>query len=251
MRRLKLFFFALFPDFKKVRTPTASAEMTRQVEISTLSAHQMAHAGVVAHTSSWTPAAYEPEESAPWNSDVGGLPVLPVGRREQGDKVVCILMGLTAGNAAGYRGGAINTGIEDFLVLPAVPVVPLLPGPALRDGFSHVLGLRIVVPEALRRPAGQLLRQQQRSPLQTLRRLFRQLLRQRQSLGLIYSVVYLTQLASCIRPPDLSCVCRELTGRVIILIVTRHRWWYNETGSTSTKWSIFQGLLMRLAPGLS
>ena len=28
-------------------------------------------------------------------------------------------MGLTAGNAAGYRGGAINTGIEDFLVLPA------------------------------------------------------------------------------------------------------------------------------------
>ena len=82
--------------------------MTRQVEISTLSAHQMAHAGVVAHTSSWTPAACEPEESAPWNSDVGGLPVLPVGRREQGDKVVCILMGLTAGNAAGYRGGAIK-----------------------------------------------------------------------------------------------------------------------------------------------
>ena len=108
----------------------------------------MAHPGVVAHTSSWTPAAYEPEESAPWNSDVGGLPVLPVGRREQGDKVENFLMGLTAGNAAGYRGGAINTGIEDFLVLPAVPVVPLLPGPALRDGFSHVLGLRIVVPEA-------------------------------------------------------------------------------------------------------
>ena len=129
-------FFALFPNFKKVRSPTASAEMTRQVEISTLSAHQMALAGVVAHTNSWTPAAYEPEESAPWNSDVGGLPVLPVGRREQGDKVECILMGLTAGNAAGYRGGAINTGIEDFLVLPAVPVVPLLPGPALRDGFS-------------------------------------------------------------------------------------------------------------------
>ena len=168
LRRLKGF-FALFPVFKKVRSPTASAEMTRQVEISTLSAHQMAHAGVVAHTSSWTPAAYELEESAPWNSDVGGLPVLPVGRREQGDKVVCILMGPTAGNAAGYRGGAINTGIEDFLVLPAVPVVPFLPGPALRDGFSHVLGLRIVVPEALRRPSGQLLRQRQRSPLQTLR----------------------------------------------------------------------------------
>ena len=91
-------------------------------------------------------------------------------------------MGLTAGNAAGYRGGAINTGIEDFLVLPAVPVVPLLPGPALRDGFSHVLGLRIVVPEALRRPSGQLLRQRQSGPLQALRRLLCQLLRQRQSL---------------------------------------------------------------------
>ena len=58
----------------------------------------------------------------------------------------------------------------------------LIPGSALRDGFSHVLGLRIVVPEALRRPSGQLLRQRQRSPLQTLRRLFGQLLRQRQSL---------------------------------------------------------------------
>ena len=100
-------------------------------------------------------------------------------------------MGLTAGNAAGYRGGAINTGIEDFLVLPAVPVVPLLPGPALRDGFSHVLGLRIVVPEALRRPSGQLLRQRQSGPLQALRRLLCQLrrcgvscqlLRQRQAL---------------------------------------------------------------------
>ena len=46
-------------------------------------------------------------------------------------------------------------------MLPAVTVVPLLPGPALRDGFSHVLGLRIVVPEALRRLSGQLLRQRQ------------------------------------------------------------------------------------------
>ena len=59
---------------------------------------------------------------------------------------------------------------------------PFSPGPALRDGFSHVLGLRIVVPEALRRPSGQLLRQRQCSPLQTLRRLFCQLLRERQSL---------------------------------------------------------------------
>ena len=52
-------FFALFPRFQK------SAEMTRQVEISTLSAHQMAHGGVVPHLSSWTPAACELEESSP------------------------------------------------------------------------------------------------------------------------------------------------------------------------------------------
>ena len=58
------FFFALFPHFKKVRSPAASAEMTRQVEISTLSSHQMAPAGVVAHSSSWTPAAYELEDSS-------------------------------------------------------------------------------------------------------------------------------------------------------------------------------------------
>ena len=68
----------------------------------------------------------------------------------------------------------------------------LIPGSALRDGFSHVLGLRIIVPEALRRPSGQLLRQRQCSPHQTLRRLFRQLLRQRQSL------VDLSILDSCI-----------------------------------------------------
>ena len=94
------------------------------------------------------------------------------------DKVVCILMGLTAGNAAGYRSGAINTGIEDFLVLPAVPVVPILPGPALRDGFSHVLGLRIVVPEALLR-------------------LFRQLLRRRQSLVVLSYSAGVLYKASC------------------------------------------------------
>ena len=59
-------FFSHFSRIsKKVRSSTASAEMTRQVEISTLSAHQMAHGGVVAHTSSWTPAAYELEESSP------------------------------------------------------------------------------------------------------------------------------------------------------------------------------------------
>ena len=99
-------FFALFPNFKKVRGLAASAEMTRQVEISTLSAHQMAPAGVVAHSSSWTPAAYELEESAPWNSHIGGLSELPDGRREQGDKVENFLMDPTAGNAAGNRGGA-------------------------------------------------------------------------------------------------------------------------------------------------
>ena len=113
--------FRTFPVFKKVRSPTASAEMTRQVEISTLSAHQMAHGGVVAHSSSWTPAAYELEESSPLlDSHIGGLPEPHDGRREQGDKVVYILMCLTAGNAAGYRGGVINTGVEDILVLPAV-----------------------------------------------------------------------------------------------------------------------------------
>ena len=37
MRRLKVF-FALFPRFEKVRDPAAGAEMTRQVQISTLSA---------------------------------------------------------------------------------------------------------------------------------------------------------------------------------------------------------------------
>ena len=63
--------------------------------------------------------------------------------------------------AAGNRGGAKNTGTVAVLVLPAVTVVPFLPGPALRDGFSHVLGLRIIVPEALRRLSGQLLRQRQ------------------------------------------------------------------------------------------
>ena len=91
-----------------------------------------------------------------------------------------ILMCLTAGNAAWYRGGVEKAGIEDILVLPPVTVVYLLPGPALRDGFSHVLALRIVVPEALRRLSGQLLRQRQSGPLQTLRRPCGQLLRQRQ-----------------------------------------------------------------------
>ena len=53
------FFSHFSPISKEVRGSAASAEMTRQVEISTLSAHQMAHGGVVAYYSSWTVAAYE------------------------------------------------------------------------------------------------------------------------------------------------------------------------------------------------
>ena len=69
----------------------------------------MAPAGVVAHSSSWTPAAYELEESAPrWRTPhIGGtVSELPDGWREQGDKVENFLMDPTAGNAAGKRGGA-------------------------------------------------------------------------------------------------------------------------------------------------
>ena len=58
----------------------------------------MAHGGVVAHSSSWSPAAYELEESSPLCSELPG-------EEGQGDKVVYFLMGLTAGNAAGFRGG--------------------------------------------------------------------------------------------------------------------------------------------------
>ena len=44
-------FLRTFPRFqKKVRSSAASAEMTRQVDISKLSAHQMAHGGVVPHS---------------------------------------------------------------------------------------------------------------------------------------------------------------------------------------------------------
>ena len=51
------------------------------------------------------------------------------------------------------------------------------------DGCMYVLGLRIVVPTAWRRPSGQLLRQRRSNPLQTLRRLLCRLLRQRQSIA--------------------------------------------------------------------
>ena len=155
--------FRTFTVFKKVRSSAASAEMTRQVEISTLSARRMAHGGVVPHWSSWTPAAYELEESSPpLDSHIGSLSDPPDGRREQGDKVAYILMGLTAGNVAGHRSGVINTGVEDILVLPAVQLSPFsLVLHFVTDSRSLVLGLRIVVPEALRRPSGQLLRQRQ------------------------------------------------------------------------------------------
>ena len=73
MRRLHAV-FALFSVFFQVRSLGASAEMTRQVESSTLGSHQMALAGVVAHSSSWTPAACELEESSPpSNLYIGGL----------------------------------------------------------------------------------------------------------------------------------------------------------------------------------
>ena len=66
-------------------------------------------------------------------------------------------------------------------MLPAVIVVSFLSGSAHRDGFLHVLGLRVVVPETLRRPSGQLLRQWPSPKPKTLRRPSGQLLRQRQS----------------------------------------------------------------------
>ena len=45
-----------------MRSLADSAEITREVEISTLSAHQIPPAGVFAHSSSWTPADHESEE---------------------------------------------------------------------------------------------------------------------------------------------------------------------------------------------
>ena len=140
------------------------------MDISTLSAHQMAPAGVVAHSSSWTPATRELEVSAPWNSHIGGLSELPVGRREQGDKVESFLMDPTAGNAAGNQGGAEvlepwtssccqrSQWSPSSLVLCLVVVVSVF-----WDFGSLYL-------KALRRHSGQLLRQRQQETFQTLRR---------------------------------------------------------------------------------
>ena len=69
--------------------------------------------------------------------------------------------------------------------MPAVNVVPFLSGSPLPGGLAHVPGLRIIVPEALRRPSCQLLRQRQSNAFQTSRRLLCQLLRQRQRQPLV------------------------------------------------------------------
>ena len=84
----------------------------------------------------------------------------------------------------------------------------LLPGSALRDGSMHVLALRIVVPEALRRPSGRLLRQRHSNALQTLRRLLGQLSRQRQPL-----VADLSILDSSIFFSSSSSYCASLQLR--------------------------------------
>ena len=90
----------------------------------------------------------------------GGSELLD-GRREHGDKVAHVLTGPTAGKPPGT--GAVkkywNRGRPR--VASGHCCLSFLPVSALRDGFSHVLGLRIVVPEALRRLSGQLLRQRQ------------------------------------------------------------------------------------------
>ena len=89
---------------------------------------------------------------------------------EQGDKVEYFFDGSDRWQAAGNRDGGKNTGTEVILLLPAVTVVSFLSGSALPDGFTYVPGLRFVVPEALRRPSGQLLRQRQFMSVPTWRR---------------------------------------------------------------------------------
>ena len=53
------------------------------------------------------------------------------------------LVGLTAGNAAGNRGGVKNTGTGLFFWLPAVLLRSFLPGHSHADGF----GLRFELPQ--------------------------------------------------------------------------------------------------------
>ena len=118
MKRLKGF-FALFPDFKKVRTPAARAEITRLVEISTLSAHRVAPGGVVAHSSSWTRVACELEEYA--SSEEASHEVLFQNFLMIKKKNVLRFRPL-----AGRRepGRCRNTGTEDFLLLPLCLLPP-------------------------------------------------------------------------------------------------------------------------------
>ena len=153
MRLLKGFLFALFPGFQK------SADFDRQCGDDPPGGnfHAERSSNGLWRRSSRTPA-HGRRRLMSWSSRRRWTPTSAVFQNflmdegSKGTRLCAILMGLTAGNAAGYRSGVRNTGIEDILVLPAVPVVPLLPGPALRDGFSHVLGLRIVVPEAFAAP---------------------------------------------------------------------------------------------------
>ena len=57
-------FFSHFSPISKKCGLRPPVRRTRWVDISTLSAHQMAPGGVVAHSSSWKRAAYELEECA-------------------------------------------------------------------------------------------------------------------------------------------------------------------------------------------
>ena len=75
------------------------------------------------------------------------------------------------------------------------------------DGCTYVLGLRIVVPTALRRPSGWLLRQRHPNALQTLRRLLSQLSRQRRPLVVYlfwtpaYFLIFAVRTCYRLRPP--------------------------------------------------
>ena len=60
-----------------------------------------------------------------------------------------VLTDLTAGNAAGNRGGANILEPCSSFWLPAVLVRSFLPGPPHPDGFTHVLALRFALPQDL------------------------------------------------------------------------------------------------------
>ena len=106
----------------------------------------MAPAGVVAHSSSWTPAAYELEECS--SSEEASHEVLYQNFlmvwREQGDKVVYVLTGPTACKPPGT--GAVqkywNRGLPLFA---SGHYVSFLPVSVPRGRCVGVLGLRFVV----------------------------------------------------------------------------------------------------------